>query len=112
MRREDRLRGYPEREYGGREYLPAEPIPDPWGGLYPPVSWGGGAVYGLEGGGPSPFAIYGPSPYDEAYDTRLPPDEALRRERLTRERRGGGVRGRGRVRGGGRAHRHGLNYGR
>lgn len=64
-----------------------EPIPDPWGGYYPPVSWGGGIVYGLEGGGPSPFALFGPSPYDEAYDTHIPPEEALRRERLIHEQR-------------------------
>ncbi|NIQ57528.1 MAG: hypothetical protein GWN71_30285 [Gammaproteobacteria bacterium] len=54
-------------------------IPDPWGGLYPPVEWGGGIFYGLEGGGPSPFELYGLSPYDYAYDTRRPPDAALRR---------------------------------
>ncbi|HEX7118357.1 MAG TPA: hypothetical protein VF212_06195 [Longimicrobiales bacterium] len=62
-----------------REYRPSEPIPDPWGGLYPPVAWGGGAISGLEGGGPSPFELYGLSPYDEAYDTRRAPGAALRR---------------------------------
>jgi hypothetical protein len=56
-----------------------EPIPDPWGGIFPPTSWGGGVVHGLEGGGPSPFELYGVSPYDYAYDTRRPPREALHR---------------------------------
>ena len=56
-----------------------DPIPDPWGGIYPPVPWGGGAVYGLEGGGPSPFELYGRSPYDDVYDMRRPYRAALRR---------------------------------
>lgn len=64
--------------YRRREDEPLEPIPDPWGGIYPPVEWGGGVVYGLEGGGPSPFEIFGLSPYDYAYDARRPPREALR----------------------------------
>lgn len=86
-RREERRRRDTEWEYEDRELEPMEPIPDPWGGYYPPVSWGGGIVYGLEGGGPSPFALFGPSPYDEAYDTHIPPEEALRRERLIHEQR-------------------------
>lgn len=86
-RREERRRRDTEWAYEDREREPLEPIPDPWGGFYPPVTWGGGMVYGLEGGGPSPFALFGPSPYDEAYDTHIPPEEALRRERVIHERR-------------------------
>jgi len=68
------------------EEYPAPPSlpPDPWGGVAPPVTWGGGMVYGLTSGGPAPFEPLGAGPYDYAYDfmrrtgiqPRLPPEES------------------------------------